>query len=66
MDGRQRLIAIFLVVCCGQLAAEDNWTRFRGKDGTGVAVDHSALPLTWSTSENVSWVADIPGWERSW
>ena len=62
MNGRRILTATLLVACCGQVVAADNWTRFRGKDGSGVATDHLSLPLTWTSAENVSWVADVPGW----
>jgi outer membrane protein assembly factor BamB len=37
-----------------------HWPQFRGTMG-GVGVDHPDLPDTWSTTENVAWVADIPG-----
>ena len=43
-----------------QTSAED-FTRFRGADATGVAEDHPDLPDRWSTTENVAWVADVPG-----
>ena len=38
-----------------------NWPQFRGAhvDGVGEA---ETLPETWSTTENVVWRADIPGW----
>ena len=42
----------------GQPAA--HWPRFRGPDANPVGA-HPDLPLRWSTSENVEWVADIPG-----
>jgi outer membrane protein assembly factor BamB len=42
--------------------AEDNWPQFRGPNA-GVVKD-GVLPTTWSTTENVAWVIDIPG--RAW
>ncbi|QDV82159.1 carboxylesterase/lipase family protein [Planctomycetes bacterium TBK1r] len=42
------------------LSAND-FTRFRGADATGVANDHPKLPDHWSKTENVAWVADVPG-----
>src|SRR6185436_252694 len=39
------------------------WPQFRGPGGAGVA-DDSTLPVTFSTTENVAWVADVPG--RGW
>ena len=43
--------------------APQNWMQFRGPGAMGVAED-PALPDRWSTTENVRWVADIPG--RGW
>ncbi len=42
--------------------AQEAWTRFRGRDGTGLAADDPRLPTTWSTTENVAWTAEVPGW----
>lgn len=41
---------------------QDNWPRFRGPNADGVASDHVGLPLRWTATENVKWVADVPGW----
>jgi len=40
--------------------ARDDWAQFRGPGARGVVEDQN-LPETWSTTENVAWVADIPG-----
>ena len=42
--------------------AENHWPRFRGPNADGVAPDHRGLPTTWTTTQNVKWVADVPGW----
>ena len=42
--------------------AQDNWPRFRGPNGAGVARDNTRLPTAWTTTENVKWIADVPGW----
>ena len=42
--------------------AEEHWPRFRGPNADGVAPDHPGLPVTWTTSKNVKWVAEVPGW----
>lgn len=39
----------------------DDWTRFRGPAGNGVATDSSALPTSWSPSANLSWKTELPG-----
>ena len=36
------------------------WPRFRGPDSNPVS-DNPNLPVKWSTTENVEWVADVPG-----
>ena len=41
--------------------AQDTWPRFRGPNGDGVAPDNAGLPTTWTTTNNVKWVADVPG-----
>lgn len=53
--------AILIAVCFHSVSAE-NWPRFRGPTAGGVAADHPDLPETWSETENVRWVAEIPGW----
>lgn len=40
--------------------AED-WPRFRGLSGNGVAADSSTLPTQWSPSANLAWKAEMPG-----
>jgi outer membrane protein assembly factor BamB len=36
-----------------------NWPGWRGPDGTGTTAD-KALPLNWTTSENVRWRTELP------
>lgn len=45
-------------------AGQENWTRFRGPDGTGVVADDPRLPDTWDKEKNVRWKTQIPG--RGW
>jgi len=40
--------------------APAEWPQFRGPGGIPVS-DNPDLPLHWSTTENVEWVAEIPG-----
>lgn len=37
-----------------------HWPRFRGPDSNPVS-DNPNLPVTWSKTDNVEWVADVPG-----
>jgi len=50
---------VALLMSAGALRAQ-HWPQFRGTMG-GVGVDHPDLPDTWSPSNNVAWVTDIPG-----
>jgi outer membrane protein assembly factor BamB len=54
--------ALVLLVVSGH-AAPPAWPQFRGPNGAGIA-DGGPLPVTWTTTEHVAWVADLPG--RGW
>jgi len=61
----RRLLVVGILVVAGPSAAaqaEDGWPRFRGPNADGVSADHAGLPTRWTTTENVKWVADVPGW----
>lgn len=45
------------------VAVDAGWPKFRGPDGNPVAATAN-LPEKWSKTENVEWLADIPG--RGW
>ncbi len=55
---------LFCLLLANSLTAQDNWTRFRGANGTGVVADDPRLPDTWDKEKNVLWKAEIPG--RGW
>jgi outer membrane protein assembly factor BamB len=55
--------ALVLAAASGRAAPPPAWPQFRGPGGAGVA-DGETLPLTWTTTEHVAWVADLPG--RGW
>ncbi|MCR9293967.1 MAG: PQQ-binding-like beta-propeller repeat protein [bacterium] len=38
----------------------DNWPQWRGTSGDGISVEKS-IPTSWSTTDNVSWRAPLPG-----
>lgn len=44
-------------------SAAENWPQFRGPGARGVA-ENPALPIRWSTNENVEWKINVPG--RGW
>lgn len=59
----KRLMVTLGLLACGALSSvmsAQHWPQFRGTTG-GVGVEHPDLPDTWSTSDNVAWVAEIPG-----
>src|SRR5262245_65522426 len=56
-------IAVLATGSLGQAAPPPAWPHVRGPGGAGVA-DDSTLPVTFSTTENVAWAAEIPG--RGW
>ena len=54
------LLLLFLVMSVQSGSADDGWPQFRGPGARGVS-DESGLPTRWTTTENVVWAADIPG-----
>ena len=61
-----RINICFLLLSCfaaGAIKAESSWPQFRGPGSLGVA-EHANLPEHWSTNQNVSWRAELPG--RGW
>src|SRR5687768_10454605 len=52
-----RLVSLLVLVlfCAGA-----DWPAWRGPRGNGVC-DETGLPLNWSSTENVSWKAPLPG-----
>jgi outer membrane protein assembly factor BamB len=51
-----------LVVFCsfGDSAAADDWARFRGPNGQGVA-EGGGYPTEWGPEKNIRWRAELPG-----
>ena len=43
-----------------QTLRADDWTQFRGPNGSGVSQD-KGVPAKWSESENVAWKIKLPG-----
>lgn len=56
-------IACLCFVTTSRAEAPGHWPGFRGPGASGIA-DDSKLPLSWSKTDQVAWVADIPG--RGW
>ena len=56
------VMTIFLAVTAfaATLDAQD-WTRFRGPNGSGVSPSDASLPVEWSEDKNMKWSIDLPG-----
>ncbi|MEM1303991.1 MAG: PQQ-binding-like beta-propeller repeat protein [Planctomycetota bacterium] len=58
---RHSVAALFAALVVGPAVAEaDDWPRFRGPAGSGVA-SGPAVPFTWSDTENLRWKQPLPG-----
>ena len=58
---RSLVVVLVVVGALGTaMSAEDRWPQFRGPGARGVSAE-AGLPTSWSTTENVAWVTDIPG-----
>ncbi|HEV7405386.1 MAG TPA: PQQ-binding-like beta-propeller repeat protein [Chthoniobacteraceae bacterium] len=51
--------AVLGLALCSQSLLADNWPEWRGPHGDGVSTE-TALPLTWSATENVKWSVALP------
>jgi len=54
------LFGVSALAACGPSEPLDNWPQFRGPGALPVS-ENPGLPSTWSTTENVEWVAEIEG-----
>jgi outer membrane protein assembly factor BamB len=53
-------LAAALVLLVAATGSADNWPRFRGPNGTGVAADKD-VPVQWSETSGVLWKIPLPG-----
>jgi outer membrane protein assembly factor BamB len=58
-----RLIGLlaFSWICASGFVIGDDWARFRGPYGSGIASDSESLPTTWSQKNNLAWKIPLPG-----
>jgi outer membrane protein assembly factor BamB len=56
---RSTICAILLMSCTAVAVADENWSRFRGPNGTGLAADVT-FPATW-TPDDYQWTVTLPG-----
>ncbi|MEZ6133531.1 MAG: PQQ-binding-like beta-propeller repeat protein [Pirellulaceae bacterium] len=50
-----------LLVSHANLATAEDWPRFRGTNGSGVASDEVSVPTTWNPDQNLKWKTPLPG-----
>lgn len=55
------LISLVLLTLASSIVAGENWSRFRGPGGLGLAADDPDLPEAWAPDKNVAWKTPIPG-----
>jgi len=55
-----RFLLLVLSLALPASAFPDEWPRFRGPNGTGIA-SGKPIPLEWSATENVAWKTELPG-----
>ena len=54
---------ISFLLLWSSIASAENWPQFRGPGSSGVS-ETATPPIRWSETENVTWIATIPG--RAW
>ena len=58
MTPARLILCISIAISTRSLLADD-WSRFRGPNGSGVSAE--AAPTKWSPSENLHWKIELPG-----
>ena len=61
MIDRRLFLTTTLTATASPLLGANNWPRFRGPGGQGIAPDNPKLPLNWSETKNIVWKQSIPG-----
>ena len=52
---------VMLSLICLSTGHANDWSRFRGPAGSGVAVNSDSLPTAWSPEANLAWKTPLPG-----
>jgi outer membrane protein assembly factor BamB len=58
---RNMLVCVIFVCWSASTCVADDWPRFRGPDGSGVAAASESIPATWSPNANLGWKLELPG-----
>src|SRR5688500_13579464 len=59
LNRRLAATAALVIIVGASLAAAENWTRFRGPNGTGVS-GATTVPVVFGPTQNVKWKAVVP------
>ncbi len=55
------LLAVLWFGCGGSAVTAEDWSRFRGPGGLGVAAEADSIPSQWSPEANMAWKTALPG-----
>ena len=50
-----------LALWTGSFAGAEDWTRFRGPNGSGIAPAGESVPTEWGDDQNLAWKLALPG-----
>ncbi len=54
-------VATVLALWSSSLVSAEDWTRFRGPNGSGVAAATESVPSEWGDTQNLAWKLALPG-----
>jgi outer membrane protein assembly factor BamB len=54
------VVAVLATAWVGRATADD-WTRFRGPNGSGISPESTAPPIAWGNDKNIKWNVELPG-----
>ncbi|PHS11941.1 MAG: serine/threonine protein kinase [Blastopirellula sp.] len=55
------IFSLFLSLLNNASSQAEDWSRFRGPNGSGVSLESTDVPTSWSPSENLRWKTQLPG-----
>lgn len=58
---RQTVLSLLALILITVTAMAEDWPRFRGPTGSGVAKSGTAIPSAWSPNANLAWKVEMPG-----
>jgi outer membrane protein assembly factor BamB len=61
MNGKNRAIALLMLVGAAATAVAADWPQFRGAGASAVGTDRN-LPVEWGADRNIAWKVKVPGY----